>query len=149
MFNLILNSMSVFILQNNKHSFFTSFFMRLEEGGLFFMLPLLIMLLITLFLITKSILYLLRRDLPAFKKYVTLLNSMGLLALVWGMLGQLIGIIGMFDSVEQIGEISTHLFAGGLKVSALPPVFGFFIFIVSRVASIVFTWTLNEKEAIK
>ena len=128
---------------------FMQFFDRLQEGGLFFMMPLLMLLLLTLFLIVRSVIYITKKDALGLQKYIKLINSVGLLALVWGMLGQLIGIIGMFDSVEQIGEISTHLFAGGLKVSALPPVFGFFIFIVSRSATIIFTWMEKENEIIE
>ena len=124
------------------------FFDRLVEGGLFFMLPLLMLLLLTLFLIVRSIIFITKNDSIGLLKYSKLINSVGLLALVWGMLGQLIGIIGMFDNVEQIGEISTHIFAGGLKVSALPPVFGFFIFIVSRIATIIFTWIHKDGEMV-
>ncbi len=62
------------------------------------------------------------------------------------MLGQLIGLVEMFDQVEQIGDLSTGIFAGGLKVSALPPIFGFFVFIISRAAIIVFTWIGKEAD---
>jgi len=117
----------------------------LEEGGMFFMFPILMMMLLVLFLIVKAVIAI-RNNHQEVRKYITLLNSIGLLALVWGMLGQLIGIIGMFDKIEMIGEISTHIFASGLKVSALPPVFGFTVFIVSRIASIICAWTLKEQE---
>jgi len=129
--------LSVFFLENK--SFFFVFFQRLQEGGMFFMLPIFIMLLLIFFLIVKSVLAI-RNDHAGLGKKIQLLNSIGLLTLVWGMLGQLIAIIGMFDEVERIGEISTHIFASGLKVSALPPVFGFSVFIIARIASIIFTW---------
>ncbi|MBQ4821123.1 MotA/TolQ/ExbB proton channel family protein [Aquimarina sp. MMG016] len=122
---------------------FIQLFDRMKEGGMFFMFPIFIMLLLVLFLVVKSILGILKGH-SGLQKNIQLINSIGLLTLVWGMLGQLIGIIGMFDSVEKIGEISTHIFAGGLKVSALPPVFGFFVFIISRIATIIFTWIQKE-----
>ena len=139
-------TLSMMILRNNL--LFIQFFDRLVEGGLFFMLPILCMLFLILFLIIKSVIHILK-DQTRLKKNITLINSIGLLTLVWGMLGQLIGIIGMFDKVEMIGEISTHIFAGGLKVSALPPVFGFFVFIISRIATIIFTWIQKEEEPIQ
>ncbi len=118
-------------------------FDRMKEGGMFFMFPIFSMLLLVLFLIIKSVLRMRKRH-SELQKNVRLLNSIGLLAVVWGMLGQLIGVIGVFDQVDMIGEISAHVFAGGLKVSALPPVFGFIVFIVSRIASIIFIWIRQE-----
>ena len=109
------------------------------------MIPIVIMLLLVLFIIIKNTLVIIQRGVSS-EKYISLINSMGLLTLVWGLLGQLIGIVGMFDKVEIIDEISTHVFASGLKVSALPAVFGFFVFIVSRIATIIFTWIDKEIE---
>ncbi|MDY8138218.1 MotA/TolQ/ExbB proton channel family protein [Aquimarina sp. 2201CG5-10] len=124
---------------------FIQLFDRMQEGGMFFMFPIFIILLLVIFLIIKSVLGILKGH-SGLEKNIRLLNSIGLLTVVWGMLGQLIGVIGMFDQVDMIGEISTHIFAGGLKVSALPPVFGFVVFIISRVASIIFTWLDKDSE---
>ncbi len=137
--------MSLTIIQSQNPFLFIQFFQRLEEGGMFFMFPILMMLLLVLFLIVRSVLAL-KKDTSVLGKNIKLLNSIGLLTLVWGMLGQLIGIVGMFDQVEAVGDISTPMFAGGLKVSALPPIFGFCVFILSRIASIVFTWIGKETE---
>ncbi|WP_024770444.1 MotA/TolQ/ExbB proton channel family protein [Aquimarina macrocephali] len=145
MISLILNITKLFILQNETSSIFTFIGNRIEEGGMFFMIPIVIMLLLVLFIIIKNTLVIIQRGVSS-EKYISLINSMGLLTLVWGLLGQLIGIVGMFDKVEIIDEISTHVFASGLKVSALPAVFGFFVFIVSRIATIIFTWIDKEIE---
>lgn len=109
------------------------------------MIPIVVLFLIVLLIIIKNIWVVIQKGIPS-EKYINLINSIGLLTLVWGLLGQLIGIVGMFDKVEIIDEISTHVFASGLKVSALPAVFGFFVFIVSRIATIIFTWITKEKE---
>ncbi len=135
---------SLTVVQAQNPFLFVQFFQRLEEGGMFFMFPILIMLLLVLFLIVKAVISI-RKDHQGLQKNITLLNSIGLLTLVWGMLGQLIGIVGMFDQVEAVGDISTAMFAGGLKVSALPPIFGFFVFVISRVASVIFTWVQKEE----
>ncbi len=136
---------SLTIIQSQNPFLFIQVFQRLEEGGMFFMFPILIMLLLVLFVIVRTVIAM-KKDKSGLNKHIRLLNSIGLLTLVWGMLGQLIGIVGMFDQVEAVGDISTPMFAGGLKVSALPPIFGFFVFIISRVASIIFTWINKEAE---
>jgi len=136
---------SLTIIQSQNPFLFVQVFQRLEEGGMFFMFPILIMLLLVLFIIVRAVIAM-KKDKTELNKHIRLLNSIGLLTLVWGMLGQLIGIVGMFDQVEAVGDISTPMFAGGLKVSALPPIFGFFVFIISRVASIIFTWINKEAE---
>ncbi|MBG6132142.1 hypothetical protein IWQ47_004033 [Aquimarina sp. EL_43] len=145
MANLMLNIAKLFILQKETSSIFTSLGDRIEEGGMFFMIPIVVLFLIVLLIIIKNIWVVIQKGIPS-EKYINLINSIGLLTLVWGLLGQLIGIVGMFDKVEIIDEISTHVFASGLKVSALPAVFGFFVFIVSRIATIIFTWITKEKE---
>jgi len=137
---------ALIFLQVENRSFFSVFFQRLQEGGMFFMFPILIMLLLVMFLIVRGIISL-RKDHQGLHKNITLLNSIGLLTLVWGILGQLIGIVGMFDQVEEIGNISTPIFASGLKVSALPPIFGFVVFIISRIATTIFTWLQKEEVA--
>ncbi|WP_108805378.1 MotA/TolQ/ExbB proton channel family protein [Aquimarina sp. Aq107] len=136
---------SLSIIQSQNPILFFQFFQRLEEGGMFFMFPILIMLLLVFFLIIKAIISI-RKNHVGLNKNIQLLNSIGLFSVVWGMLGQLIGIVGMFDKMEAISEISSDVFAGGLKVSALPPIFGFCVFIISRAASIVFTWISKEVE---
>lgn len=134
---------SLVLIIQQKQSFFSVLFNRIQEGGLFFMVPIVILLLLIFFLIIKSLIAL-KQDGIILQKNIKLLSSIGLLTLVWGMLGQLIGLVEMFDKVEIIGDLSTGVFAGGLKVSALPPIFGFFVFIVSRIAVIVFTWMQKE-----
>ncbi len=133
MFNLILQIMMIAI----------QFFNRLQEGGMFFMFPILLMLLLILFLTIKNIL-ILRKEGFSSEKYIKLINSVGLLTLVWGVLGQLIGLVVAFDKIELLDEISTAMLAGGLKVSALPTIFGFVVFVVSRAVTIIFTWIQSE-----
>ncbi len=133
----------LFYMAENR-SFFTHFLSLLFDGGPFFMFPIVIMLLLVLFLGVKGGL--------AFKKgnpitrYRTLINSIGLLTLVWGVLGQLIGLVEAFDRIELVGDaISIPLLAGGLKLSALSTIFGFFVFIISRIISVLFTWIEKDE----
>jgi len=73
-------------------------------------------------------------------KTLSLINSITLFAIVWGFLGQIIGMIGAFDSIEAVGDISPEILAAGIKISLLSPVFGTFIFLIGRLGIIVLTW---------
>lgn len=131
-------------IQNQNHSFITHLMHLLHDGGLFFMTPILIAFFLVLFLIVKNILIWLKEK-HFSSKYITLLNSLGLLILVWGVMGQLVGLIEAFDKIEIINEVAVSMLAGGLKISALPTLFGCFVFVVSRIATTIFTWIEKEE----
>lgn len=67
------------------------------------------------------------------------LKELGLLALAFGILGQLIGIYDAF-SVFETTEISSALLAGGLKVSLTTTLYGLLIYILSLVLRAAQTW---------
>jgi len=63
-----------------------------------------------------------------------------------GFMGTVIGMIGAFDRIEQVGDISPAIVAGGIKVALLTTVFGlivaiilqiFYNYIVSKIDGIV------------
>lgn len=110
------------------------FFNRLNEGGPFFMYPILLMLVICIVLITKSFI---KGDLNG--KLDSFIKHISLFALVWGFLGLMIGLITAFDSISSTGGISTSAFASGLKIGLLSPTFGAFTFLVARFGIIVLT----------
>ncbi|MCA0932748.1 MotA/TolQ/ExbB proton channel family protein [Lutimonas saemankumensis] len=114
-------------------------FDRLQEGGPFFMYPLAIIFILVMILIVKGLLSR-GRD----KKTNELISSITLFAIVWGFLGQIIGLIGAFDAIESYGNVSAEVMAAGLKVAFLPPVFGMFIFLIGRLGLIIITWIRKE-----
>lgn len=114
--------------------FFGNLSDRLQEGGPFFMYPLLLMLLLCIGIIVFG---LIKGD--ANDKTKKLLHHIGLFALVWGFLGQMIGLIVAFDSIEAFGNISPNVLATGIKVALLNPVFGMVIFLIARLGIIIFT----------
>ncbi|MFH1320631.1 MAG: MotA/TolQ/ExbB proton channel family protein [Bacteroidota bacterium] len=68
------------------------------------------------------------------------------LAPMLGFMGTVIGMIGAFDAIEEAGDISPSLVAGGIKIALLTTVFGlivaiilqvFYNYIVSKVDSLV------------
>jgi len=111
----------------------------LNDGGPFFMYPLLLLLILILILIVKG--FLKRGKL---EKTTSLISSVALFAIVWGFLGQIIGLISAFDAIEAAGDISPAILAGGLKISALSPAFGMFVFLVGRLGIIILTWMNND-----
>lgn len=105
----------------------------LNEGGPLFMYPLLLMLIIIIVLTIKASIN------SANEKDKKLISHISLFALVWGFLGQMIGLIGAFDAIESLSNIPPQLLAGGLKVALLSTTFGMIIFLVGRLGLI----TLN------
>ena len=114
-------------------------FDRLNEGGPFFMYPLFFILILLIILIVKAFVQKGTRD-----KTLSLISSISLFAIVWGFLGQIIGLIEAFDTIESVGEVSREMLAAGLKVAFLAPVFGMFTFLVGRLGIIILTWIKKD-----
>lgn len=108
------------------------FFARLEEGGPLFMYTTLILLLVMVALLIRAFIKPDTRD-----KTVRVVGSVSLFVLVWGFLGQMIGLITAFDAIEAAGDISPSMLAGGLKIAILSPLFGMFAFLIARVGIII------------
>jgi len=111
----------------------------LNDGGAAFSYPTFAMLLICIALIVKA---LIKGD--ADGKARKLISHISLFALVWGFLGQMIGLIGAFDAIEAAGDISPAVLAAGLKIALLSPVFGMVVFLVGRLGIIILTWMQKD-----
>lgn len=120
------------VLQNFIPLVGNSFFARLNEGGPLFMYTTLLILIVIIALLIRGFMKPLTRD-----KTITLVSSLSLFVLVWGFLGQMIGLIGAFDAIEAAGDISPAILAGGLKIAILSPLFGMFVFLIARVGIII------------
>lgn len=66
-----------------------------------------------------------------FRHHLKYIKSVGLFSLVLGILAQLIGLYQAFSAIEQAGNISPALLAGGLKVSMITTIYGIIIFLIS------------------
>ena len=104
----------------------------LNDGGPNFTYPTLLMLIICIVLIVKAFM---KGD--ADGKTKKLIGHISLFALVWGFLGQLIGLIGAFDAIEAAGDISPSILAAGLKIALLSPTFGMVVFLAGRLGIIL------------
>ena len=66
------------------------------------------------------------------KKFdLDLIKGIGLLALVTGILNQLMGLFSAFQAIEQVGSVSPAILAGGLKVSMISTIYGLIIYLIS------------------
>lgn len=64
-------------------------------------------------------------------------KELGMLALAIGFLGQLIGLFGAFEGIEQMGGVSQAMLAGGLKVSSITAIYGLLIYTVGMIIQVV------------
>jgi len=108
------------------------FIARLNEGGPLFMYTTLILLIVIIALLIRGFL---KKE--ARQQTITLVSSISLFVLVWGFLGQMIGLITAFDAIEAAGDISPSMLAGGLKIAILSPLFGMVVFLIARIGIII------------
>ena len=73
------------------------------------------------------------------------IKTIGTFALVTGILGQLLGFYGAFDAIETAGDISPSLLMGGLKVSLITTLYGFFIYLFSLLIWFIMDLIISKK----
>ncbi|MEY8849802.1 MotA/TolQ/ExbB proton channel family protein [Psychroserpens sp. XS_ASV72] len=73
----------------------------------------------------------------SFWKFPEWTKDIGLLALSFGILGQIIGLYGAFKGIEQMGQVSQQIMAGGLKVSSITTIYGLIIYILAIVLALI------------
>lgn len=67
------------------------------------------------------------------KNKLDLIKSFGLLAMITGVLGQLIGLFDALKAIEQMGQVAPGILAGGLKVSMITTLYGLTIYVISLI----------------
>ncbi|MAE87488.1 MAG: hypothetical protein CMB80_32440 [Flammeovirgaceae bacterium] len=63
-------------------------------------------------------------DTSKVKATLEYVKSIGVFALIVGVLGQMIGMYSAFEAIAEMGEVSQALLAGGLRVSAITTIYG-------------------------
>jgi len=106
------------------------------EGGILFMGILFVLLVAVI--VTSALVLKHKADRASAEKWLKISQEIALFALVFGILGQLIGLLGAFQGIEQMGEVSQAILAGGLKVSSYTTLYGFFIFLLAKLFKIGF-----------
>ncbi len=100
-------------------------------GGPLFMGMITLILLAGAAVAVKSLMSILNGgDVESIRKTIDYVRSIGLLALVMGILGQMIGLFSAFQAIEEMGSVSPALLAGGLKVSAITTIYGMICFVL-------------------
>ena len=108
-------------------------FEHIVTGGIFFMAPIaslwLGVIVISAWVLAKH--FSGNGELFWLKKKVNLVLFLGSFAFLIGLLGQIIGLFDAFQGIEEAGDISMALIAGGLRVSFIAPIYGFVLFMIS------------------
>ena len=112
------------------------------EGGLLFMSLLSICLLSVIILTLWYGRQVLKKEITGDLRHrLTYIRSAGLLALVLGILGQLIGLYEAFSQIQKVGGVSQEMLAGGLRVSMITTLYGMIIFVISY----LIWWVLDAR----
>lgn len=122
--------------QETQKGFFQEIGGRFEDGGFTIMMLILIVGIIGLALLVKGI-WLAKNQDPKIDRNITLINSLGLFALVLGVFGQLLHLINTLDYLSSFEGTTPRDFADGLKMTMLPTLFGAFVFLLTRFSTIV------------
>ena len=75
--------------------------------------------------------------LVASKKYIDKVKPLGVLAFSLGLVGGLLGLYSSFIVIEQVGDASPAILAGGIKVAFTTIIYGLMILIISLVLDII------------
>jgi hypothetical protein len=78
---------------------------------------------------------------------ISYIKSVGLFALIIGILGQLIGLYQAFMGIEAMGSVSSTMLAGGLKISMITTLYGFLIYVLSYLIWFGLSFSLRNPEA--
>ncbi len=79
---------------------------------------------------------------------INLVKSVGLFALIVGLLGQLIGLFSAFQAIELGAvNVSPALLAGGFKVSMITTIYGVLIYVFSFIGWFGLNWFSTRKLA--
>jgi len=76
------------------------------------------------------------------------IKSIGLFALVMGVLGQMIGLYSAFAALEQMeGGVSPQLLAGGLKVSSITTLWGLLSYGITLLIYLILSAAAKSKQS--
>lgn len=73
------------------------------------------------------------------------IRTIGSFALIFGILGQLIGLYQAFGAIEQMGGVSSSMLMSGLKVSMITTFYGIIIFMISLILWIIMDYITTQK----
>lgn len=77
------------------------------------------------------------------KEKLDLIKAFGLLAMITGVLAQLIGLFDALKAIEMAGRIAPGILAAGLKVSMITTLYGLTIYVISLIIWITLKHRIN------
>ena len=75
------------------------------------------------------------------------IKSIGLFAMITGILGQLIGLYSAFSAIERAADISPAIIFGGLKISMISTLYGICIYLLSLLIWFTLDFIAGQKLA--
>lgn len=103
------------------------------DGGLLFTLPILGIGLYILILIVQCFQASYSPDVST--NNIKKIKALSLFALVYGILGQLLGLMSGLNAIEQAQGVSPAILASGLYISSISTLLGLIIFLVARLGT--------------
>jgi hypothetical protein len=87
--------------------------------------------------------------LPIVKRKIKHLKSIGLFALIIGVLHQLTSLYSIYSAIEEAGDITMNLVLNALKTSMIPLIYGLIIYLLSLLLWIIMDLSLKSQMRIK
>ncbi|AHM59444.1 biopolymer transport protein [Flammeovirgaceae bacterium 311] len=112
------------------------------EGGWLFMSLITLLALAMLFFAAKGASLVYGKGVVPTPGSLYYIRFFGMLALVTGILGQLIGLYEAMKMISKMGEVSQQILAGGIKVSSITTLYGFLVFLIAH-----FIWFALDMKA--
>lgn len=81
------------------------------------------------------------------KKLVKSIPIAGSLAFMLGILAQAIGLYQAMSAIQEAGDVSPALLAGGFQVSMIAPIYGLLIFVISLIVFLCIMLFHSQEEA--
>lgn len=111
-------------------------------GGTLFMSILSILLLIVI----VGVMYSIRsKSKDKLSERLNQIKYVGILALIFGILGQVIGLHQAFSYLSEVGSVKPQVLYGGLSVSTIPTIYGMIIYIISMLSIVTIKWVTSLK----
>lgn len=122
-----------------------------EMGGPLFMSLVTIPFVAACALIVRAIISIMSAaNYESIRKQVSVIRSLGLLALILGILGQAIGLFSAFEAIEGFDSaISPQFLAGGLKVSSITTIWGLICYVLVLLSSVLLESFSSKSEQSK
>ena len=84
-------------------------------------------------------------DVETARRMMSYVRSLGILAFVVGVLGQLIGLFQAFEAIQDAGGVSPNMLIGGIRVTLITTIYGTLILVVSLVLWLILDSGLKSR----